>query len=112
MLTELLHFVKNHYELIISILLVLLSFILTLVKKKPSINLIDTIKEFILELLPTLIKTVEKPGQGSTKRNLVLKLIQEAVAKKFNFYDFASIEQWCSDQLEHILSTPSKKEEK
>lgn len=105
------NFIKNHYELIISIILVLLSFILTLVKKKPSINLIDAIKSYILEILPDLIKNVERPGCGSTKRNLVLKLLQESIAKKFNFYDFASIEQWCSDQLENILSTPKKKED-
>lgn len=105
------NFIKNHYELIISFFLVLFSFILTLVKKKPSINLIDSIKAYIVEILPILINKVECPGNGSTKKNLVLKLIQEAIVKKFNFYDFASIEQWCSEQLENILSTPSKKED-
>lgn len=105
-------FIKNHYELIGSIILVLISFILTIVKKRPSINLIDTIKNYILETLPDLIKQVEVPGRGSTKKNLVLKLVAGNIARKFGFYDFASIEAWTIEQLENILSTPSKKEEK
>lgn len=104
-------FIKNHYELIGSIILVLISFILTLVKKKPSFNLIDSIKSYVLEILPKLINQVEVPGKGSTKKNLVLKLIAVELAKKFNFYDFASLEAWISEQLENILSTPSKKED-
>lgn len=107
----LIDFIKNHYELIGSIILVLMSFILTLVKKKPSFNLIDAIKEYILEMLPLWIISVEVPGQGIEKKELVLKLIQSTIAKRFNFYDFASIKEWCSDQLEIILSTPSKKKE-
>lgn len=104
-------FIKNHYELIGSIVLVLISFILTLVKKKPSFNLIDSIKTYISENLPIWIISVECPGKGAIKKDLVLKLIKETVAKKFGFYNFSSIEEWCSLQLENILSTPSKKED-
>lgn len=104
-------FIKNHYELIGSIILVLISFILTLVKKKPSFNLMDSIKNYILEMLPIWIISVECTGKGSLKKDLVLNLIKEAIAKKFSFYNFSSIEEWCSNQVENILSTPSKKED-
>lgn len=104
-------FIKNHYELIGSILLILISIILTLVKKKPVINKIDEVKAYILEVLPGIIKEVECPGHGIDKKLLVLNSVKLLIATKFNFYDFESIKLFVSEAIENILSTPTKKEE-
>jgi len=102
-------FIKNHYELIISCVLVLLSLILQLLKKKPVINELAEIKNRILEVLPLLIQKVEVPGDGSTKKVLVLKQIQLLVAKEFKFYDFNVLLDFVSNAIEEILSCPQKK---
>lgn len=102
-------FIKNHYEMILSILLVFVSFIFAIIKKKPVFNLIDEIKVKILEFLPKLIAAVEVPGNGSTKKNLVLKEVQIFLAKEYGFYDFDKVEGFISKAIEDILSTPTKK---
>lgn len=102
-------FIKNHYELIISCVLVLLSLILQLLKKKPVLNKLAEIKARILEVLPLLIQKVEVPGDGSTKKVLVLKEIQLLVAKEFKFFDFNVLLDFVSQAIEEILSCPQKK---
>lgn len=109
MFSDILKFLINHYELILSIILVLTSFILALVKKKPVLNKIDEIYVYILEKLPELISAVEVPKQGETKKQTVLDLIKVLVAKEFNFYDWDHIKEFVSDAIEYILLTPQKK---
>lgn len=104
-------FLKTHYELIISCLFLLISFILALFRKKSKFNLMDEIKSFILSVLPEIINSVETDGNGETKLLLVLKEIQLLLVKKYNFYDFDSIQNFVIESIENILSTPKKKED-
>lgn len=104
-------FIKNHYELIAAVVLVLVSIILTIIKKKPVLNKIDEVKAYILEALPGIIKEVECPGHGIDKKLLVLNSIKLLIATKYNFYDFESLKMFVSEAIENILSTPTKKEE-
>lgn len=102
-------FIKTHFDLIINCLLALIILVLTLIKKKPVFNQIDQIKSYILEKLPGLINKFEQPGNGDKKKALVLNVIKLLLAQEFNFYDFSSIENFVSDAIEDILSTPIKK---
>lgn len=102
-------FIKDHYELIVSIVLVLVSLILQLLKKKPIINKMAEIKARILEVLPLIIDSVEVTGQGSTKKVLVLKEIQLLIAKEFKVFDFDLFADFVSDAIENILACPQKK---
>lgn len=103
-------FIKAHYELIISVACLLVGVFLAIIKKRPVWNDMDEIKAFILSIIPIFIKEVEKPGNGCLKKDLVLKLVQTALAKKFSFYNFDKVEAFVSDAIEQVLSTPSKKE--
>lgn len=102
-------FIKNHYQLILSILLVLLSLVLQLLKKKPVLNKLAEIKQRILEVLPFIIDSVEVKGEGSSKKILVLKEIQLLLAKEFKVYDFTVFEDFVSQAIENILMCPQKK---
>lgn len=104
-----LEFIKNHYELIGSCLLLLISVLINIFKKKPIYNKLDEIKTYILELLPSIIDSVEVAGNGSKKKNLVLKEVQLAIAKRFGFTAFEEIEGFVSEAIEAILATPQKK---
>lgn len=102
-------FILDNYSWIISIILAIATLIIHLLKKKPVFNKIDEVKDFILEALPFIINAVEVPGQGSNKKDLVLKEIRLLIAKRFNFFDWESIEEFVSAAIENILSTPKKK---
>lgn len=102
-------FIKNHYELIGAVLLVVISLILQLLKKKPVINKMVEIKQRILEVLPYFIDAVEVKGEGSSKKILVLKEIQLLLAKEFKVFDFTIFEDFVSDAIENILNCPQKK---
>lgn len=103
-----------HKEFVTDVLVLISSLIFGIVlsKKKPTLNAIDTILSDIYEVLPGFIKQVETPGNGSTKKNMVLVLIQQYVFKKYKFLDFSKIEEQVSNQIEAVLSAPQKKEDK
>lgn len=102
-------FLKAHYELIVSCLCLLISVFLTLIKKKPSYNKLDEIKSYILSVLPLLISNVECPGNGETKKALVIKEVQLLLAKNFGFTSYDYISVFVSNAIEDILRTPTKK---
>ena len=80
-------FIKNNLELCIAALLALITFILTLVKKKPVLNKMSDIYCYVLNVLPKLISSCEQPGNGDKKKALVMSEIKLLLAKEFKFYE-------------------------
>lgn len=110
---ELIEFIKNYWLLLVvfMVFLIILLIISLITKKKPVINLMDSILKDVLELLPMLINKVEVPGNGSTKKNLVLVAVHEYLVKKYGYLDFSQLEKQVSNYIEDILSTPKKTKE-
>ena len=94
----------------LSIFLFTLSLILSLLKKKPIWNKIDSIYSAVMEKLPVFISIVEKDGHGQEKLLTVLQLVKTYLHDEFKFDNFEEIRSWCVSQIESILSTPQKKE--
>lgn len=104
-------FLKMYYKEILTSLSFIISVIILIVKRKPVFNEMDLIKEHVLEVLPSLIISVEKDGNGVEKLNTVLSLVKEYLKKKFKFTNFDLIEGFVKQSIENILETPSKKGE-
>lgn len=102
-------FLKDHWEMLLSIFLFCLSLILSLLRKKPVWNKIETMYCDVLERLPVFIDLVEKSGHGSEKLATVLTLVKSYLQKEFKFNDFEMIKSWVVAQIESILSTPQKR---
>lgn len=103
---------KEYKEVIVTLVTFLILAVVGLIKKKTKLgNYLDTILKDVYEVLPSLIDKVEVPGQGSTKKNMVLVLVQQYLFKKYKFLDFEKIEQQVSNQIEEVLKTPQKKKE-
>lgn len=104
-------FIQN-WRLIMEALLVLVSFIFMIVRKRPT-KVIDTIQGLILRLLPGLINQAEikfGSGNGSGKLSFVLQSLKE-VLSELGYGDevVAPYLSFVKDQVEVILSTPQKK---
>lgn len=105
-------FLIQNWRLILEALLVLVSFIFMVVRKRP-IKVVDTVQGLILRLLPGLINQAEidfGSGNGSAKKVLVLDLLT-SLLKELGYSDevISQSQKFASDQVEVILSTPKKK---
>ena len=99
---------RDNYELVINICLVILSVVIMCIKKKP-VKIVDTVKEVICRLLPAAINDVEgKDLSGASKRQAALLLVFEAL-EDLGYVVTPEVKEFASEQLEVILSTPQKK---
>lgn len=104
-------FLIQNWRLILEVALVVISVVLLIVKKKP-VNVVDTIKEIIVRILPALINQAEMIVglSGQDKLRLVLDALSK-VLKDDGFGDdvIKSYLPFAQEQVEIILSTPTKK---
>ena len=54
-----LDFIVDNWYYLLSILILLLSFIISIVRKRANSNLVDSVKSSLLELLPSFISLAE-----------------------------------------------------
>lgn len=114
---EILLFLKNHWDLIIEVVLALVTFILVLLKGKINVLENPSITSDILSKLPLWINKAEVrygSGNGSKKFNCVLDQVIRYVAVTYGlssdaFYIFYG--KTIKTYIEEILSTPKKKED-
>lgn len=113
-MNDIIHILKNNWELIVSVLLFILSFILQLIKKKP-VKVIDTVKQIILSYAPMAIRLAEQMyglDHGDEKFKYAYQVICDAVGqivgiqprKVPDMYD-----AYIKDVIEDVLNTPQKK---
>ena len=100
------------YELLATLLLLFIDvvvFFLNVFRKK--VKVVDTLKELILEHLPTCIILAEKIGStGQIKKNDAIGLMNEYLLKCGIDSKTISLHQdFIGKQIESILCTPQKK---
>lgn len=105
-------FFIQYWRLLFEALLVILSFIFMVVRKKP-VKVVENLSTLICRLLPGLINEAETEfgsGCGSAKLKFVLDGLV-ILLKECGYSDEAvdSYLPWAKDQVEVILSTPKKK---
>lgn len=102
-------FLRNHYKEIIEFSVLIFSVIICLIKKRPTLNQVDVIKEDVLEILPILINKVESPGNGEEKFSNVVLLVNQYLKNKYHIQDLSFLADFIKEAIENILSTPQKK---
>lgn len=103
-------FIKNYWFLILPSVEIFCTVLILLIRKKP-VKVVDTLKEVIVRVLPSLICAAEKTGlKGSDKLNFLLQELAK-VLKELNYGDdvIAQYLPFAIEQVELILSTPQKK---
>lgn len=109
-----LDFIVDNWYYLLSILILLLSFIISLVRKRANSNLVDSVKSSLLELLPSFISLAEVSDvPGEDKKNFVINLALDRISSllgcKLSDADKSYWVSFISSSLESILSTPQKK---
>lgn len=105
------NFIIENYKFILAaanLVFTAILILLTIFKKK--VNVIDTIKQYILEELPILIATAEETyEEGSKKKDFVLGMMIRFIKQKFDIVDGSIYTKFIEDNIERILCTPQKK---
>ncbi len=109
-----LDFIVDNWYYLLSILILLLSFIISIVRKRSNSNLIDSVKSSLLELLPSFISLAEvSEVPGEDKKNFVINLALDRISSllgcKLSDADKSYWVSFITSSLESILSTPQKK---
>ena len=102
-------FLLDNWQSLLSVILVILSFVLALIRKKPSINELDNILVEVLEKLPEWINSAETLKGAEVKKALVLESVKKYVKEKFSLNLSSSVLASIDSMIESILSTPQKK---
>lgn len=103
-------FLFNNWRFIVVIVLDILVFAFTLCKKR--IKVVDSMKEYILSILPDLILSAESTFlNGYDKKKIVVDGVLELLRQQFPSLNINnSILSFIDKNIELILSTPKKKE--
>lgn len=109
-----LDFIVDNWYYLLSILILLLSFIISIVRKRANSNLVDSVKSSLLELLPSFISLAEvSEVPGEDKKNFVINLALDRISSllgcKLSDAEKSYWVSFISSSLESILSTPQKK---
>jgi len=109
-----LSWLKENYELIIALITLVASCLVAALRKKPSQDLLGTIKADILEFLPFVIEAVEYPGDGSIKKQKVISAclirINKMLGRSLSEEEVSYWSKFLSSSIEAVLTTPQKKE--
>ena len=103
-------FVSKYWYLILPAVEILCTIIIVVLRKKP-VKVLDTLKEVICRVLPSLIVAAERTGlKGSDKMKWLLDELAK-VLRELNYGDdvIAQYLPFAMDQVELILSCPQKK---
>ena len=105
---------SDNYELVIALITLIVSCVIAIIRKKPSQDLIGTIKADILEFLPFVIEAVEYPGDGSIKKQKVISAcllrINKMLGRSLSDEEASYWSKFLSSAIESVLTTPQKKE--
>lgn len=109
-MNNIVNFIIVYWREILSVCSILASIIICCVRKKP-VKIVDTLKEVIVRVLPSLICAAENTGlKGSDKLKFLLDELAN-VLKELHYGDdvIAQYLPFAKEQVELILSTPQKK---
>lgn len=113
---EFVEYLKEHPELIASVICVVLSTILLFIKRRPkSLDEFTAILSDVCTLVAAKVKNVEVPGHGIEKREKVISSCIQDMSKrlkrKLSPHEEAVIRLEVSEQIEDVLDAPHRKED-
>ena len=104
----------DHWEMVSSAIVFLITLIIAICRKKPASSIYDLIKSYLASFIPQLIVSVEVPGNGSSKKEAVMKAglsaVQGKLGRSLTADERSYWELYLSTLIESILATPQKKE--
>lgn len=103
------NFILEHWDVIVSLLMVIASVVLALIKKKPVLNEMDNILLKVLDKLPEWINSAETLKGADVKKSIVLESVKKYVSNEFSVILPQSYIDFIGSKIEDILSTPQKK---
>lgn len=109
---RILKFVVNHWELVSSLLILIVTGVIQLFKKKP-VTVVDSLKAVIMKIIPLAISATEINcvKKGSEKLDHCLDIVYGAVKDEITLSEFnKNYKKFVVDQIEMVLATPQKKE--
>lgn len=105
-MSEVINFLSDNWKVIIEIVVLLTTIILWIIRKKP-VQVVDTLKETIVRLLPYCINTAESAPKGEKLAACLAVLSQVLADMGIELND--DYKKFALEQVEVILSTPQKK---
>lgn len=109
-------FLQQNWQYLLSAFIAILTLIAALIRKKPSSSLFSEVMLDVLTELPGLINRVECAGNGKEKKAIVLdtaiELFEKRIGRDLTGDELKAASLEISADIEEILSTPTKKEEK
>lgn len=109
-MSYLINFIKDYWYFIVPCIEIILTVLLIILRKKP-VKVVDTLKEIIVRVLPSLIIGAERTGlKGSDKMKWLIDELTK-ILRELNYGDdvIAQYLPFVMDQVELILCTPQKK---
>ena len=116
-MTDFINFIKENGIYILSALSIIFEIIIIFVKKSPK-----TLDDFfdclhrVETLLPVMITDVERPGEGAEKKEEVIAHalfnMKHLIGRDLSKSEMAIFKKTVSDQIEIVLNSPTKKEDK
>lgn len=105
-------FIKENWFWIVPFIEVISTILILVLRKKP-VKVVETLKAFVCRVLPALINEAEHKygsGHGADKKAFVLQEMNKEIGEVFPGYAISPSDmKFILDQVEIILSTPSKK---
>lgn len=115
-MNKILEFLPQHWKEILWAVLMLVSFTISLIlaiRKRGKENILTSVKEALLEQIPTWAILSEGFSSGQAKKENVLTLglalVQKMLGRNLSADENAFWVSFLTEQLEKILSTPQKK---
>lgn len=110
-------FLKTYWKVIVLLALLVLDLILVILNRRKPVKVFDSVHQTITSILPDLIKSAESSflsGHGTDKLEMVKQLCYQLLTSVYGFsiQEAMKYEPYIVRQVEAILSTPQKKEEK
>ena len=103
---EIFNFLKVNWQFIAALILIIISFILTLIQKKP----VSSINEDIYYLSTVAVQRAEESGlKGSDKLDLAIQFVVNSLKNKYPGIKTDTYIKLIVLIIEEILSTPHKK---
>ena len=104
---DIIAWIQANYKLVIYCFCTLVIFLCTVCRKSTKVQ--DSVPGAILKMLPELIKKVEEPGNGKSKKQAVIEMCLAAVSKLFPGVNANQYLSFIRESIEAILETPQKR---
>lgn len=115
-MTEFIEFCREYGVYILTLLCFIIEIIFLVVKRRPkSIEAFKLAVQEALALVPELVISRERPGEGDLKKEEVIShsiyLVSRSLGRKLSDYESVIVRNSVSDKIETVLATPTKKGE-